>query len=89
MTAMEPFAYNKPGARVRASEERLELVTGVLLGKKTHTLPWGAVTGVSVEGPGGSRLVVSTAGRQYRLHVGVGAGAKIRDRLMPFIERTP
>lgn len=79
------FSYDKPGARVRAYEDRLELITGVLLGKKTHVVPWSAVTGLSTEGFGGSKLIVTTTGRRYQLDVGVGAASKIRDRLLPFL----
>lgn len=71
------FLCDKPGARVRAYDDRLELVTGVRLGKKTHVSPWSAVTGLSTEGFGGSKLVVTTTGRRYEfLDVGRGRRRK-------------
>ena len=79
---MELYRYDKPGARVVAYRDRLELETGMLLARKTHTVPWSAVTGYSVEGFGGSKLVIQTAGRRYQLDVGIGAASKIRRRLL-------
>lgn len=80
--SLELFRYNKPGARLVAYHDRLELETGMLLSKKTHTIPWSAVSGYSVEGFGGSKLVIQTAGRRYQLDVGIGAANKIRRRLL-------
>jgi hypothetical protein len=83
----ELFRYDKPGARLEAFEDRLELTTGVLLGKRKHMVPRDAVTGISVEGVGGSTLVIQTPGRRYELKVGIGAGEKIRLRLLPFLSQ--
>lgn len=81
----ELFRYDKPGSRLVAYEDRLELTTGVLWRKKSHTLPRSAVTGLSVEGAGGSKLVIQTPGRRYELAVGIGAAEKIRTRLLTFL----
>ena len=58
------------------------MTTGVLWAKKSHVVPLRAVTGVSVAGVGGSTLRVETAGRAYKLDVGVGAAAKIRQKII-------
>ena len=78
----EPYRYDKPGACIAIFDDRLELTTGILWKKRVHSVPLGAVVGVSVIGLGGSTLVVQTSGGPYRLDVGVGAAAKIRDRIL-------
>src|SRR5687767_3747709 len=77
-----PFRYDKLGAGVVVFEDRLELTIGILWQKKTHTIPLHAVVGVSVEGLGGKTLIVETAGRSYAVAVGIGAAAKIRERIL-------
>jgi hypothetical protein len=85
---VELFRYNKPGARIAIFSDRLEMTTGVLLGKKSHTVPLRAVTGVSVEGFGGSTLRVHTPGGSFALGVGVGVGEKIRQRILTALHET-
>lgn len=79
---MELFRYDKPGARIAIYGDRLEMTTGVLWAKKTHVVPLRAVTGVSVAGVGGSTLRIETAGRAYKLDVGVGVAGKIRQKII-------
>ena len=45
---MDPFRYEKPGARIAIYPDRLEMTTGFLWAKKTHVVPLRAVIGVSV-----------------------------------------
>jgi hypothetical protein len=84
---MEPFRYDKPGATIAIYPDRLEMTTGFLWARKTHVVPLRAVTGVSVAGVGGSRLLVETAGRAYELAVGVGAAGKIRLKIVEALPR--
>ena len=84
---MEPFRYDKPGARIAIYPDRLEMTTGVLWAKKTHVVPLWAVTGVSVAGLGGKTLTIETSGRAYALEVGVGAAAKIREKIVQALSR--
>lgn len=81
------FHYDKPGARVALYPDRLELTTGVLWAKKTHTILLRAVTGVSVMGTGGHTLRVEAGGRAYDVEVGVGAASKIRERILAVLPR--
>lgn len=76
------YRYNKPGARVVIYSDRLELTTGVLWAKRTHTVLGSAITGISVLGFGGKTLRIQTAGRAYDLEVGVGAASRIRDEIL-------
>jgi hypothetical protein len=84
---MEPFRYDKPGARIAIYPDRLEMTTGFLWAKKTHVVPLRAVTGISVAGLGGKTLRIETAGRAYDLEVGVGVAAKIRQRIIEALPR--
>lgn len=82
----QSFRYDKAGAGVSLHADRLELTNGVLWKKKTHTIPLRAVIGVSVVGFGGSTLIIQTAGRSYAVAVGMGAAAKIRDRILEALQ---
>ena len=84
---MELFRYDKPGARIAIYADRLEMTTGVLWAKKSHTVPLRAVTGVSVAGLGGNTLRIETAGRAYDLGVGVGVAGKIRQKIIEALPR--
>lgn len=63
------------------------MTIGRLWKKTTHTVPLKAVVGVSVEGVGGARLRIDTAGRAYILPVGIGVGTKIRERILEAMSR--
>jgi hypothetical protein len=76
------FRYDKPGARVALFADRLELTRGMLWAKKSHVVLLRAITGVSVVGFAGSILRIETAGGFYDVEVGIGAAAKIRDRIL-------
>lgn len=70
--------YPKPGARVVLYANRLEVTTGILWNKRTHTIPLRAITSVSVQGLGGNLLMIGTAGGVIRVAVGVGAAENLR-----------
>ena len=76
------FHYDKPGARVAIFSNRLELTTGVLWSKKTYTVLLRAITAISVLGAGGHTLRVETSGGHVDVEVGIGAAAKIRQRIL-------
>jgi len=81
------FRYDKPGAGVVLYPDRLEITTGALWKKQTHTVLLKSVTGVSVEGMGGHILRIDTAGASYRATVGVGVGNQLRERILDELSR--
>jgi hypothetical protein len=79
------FKYDKPGARVTIFGNRLELTTGMLWAKRTHTVLLRSITAVSVIGAGGHTLRVQTAGGHYDVEVGIGAASKLRQRILDLL----
>lgn len=79
---MALYRYDKPGARVAIYSDRLELTTGMLWAKRTHTVLLRAVTGISVFGVGGHTLRIETPGRSFDVEVGIGAASKLREKIL-------